>query len=217
MATEMNDTDLLVKMADGDLVAIEAKYHFACLTKYRNRYRSHVRRGSSPANEALKRAKATAFAKTVSYIASALEDGTYIFRVAEVHKLYQSYLEILGADITVNRTRLKTDLLEHFQTSAVQEQFDGKNSLLVFPDGMHEMFETAKLLSNYKSEALQIAKIAKEIRKEMFAFEHFKFSGSFPQNCQSISVPYNLKLLIAMILDGTSTADSDTQSCLTIA
>ncbi len=43
MATEMNDTSLLVKLADGDLVAIEAKYHFACLTKYRNRYRSHVR------------------------------------------------------------------------------------------------------------------------------------------------------------------------------
>ena len=139
---------------------------------------------------------------------------SYIFKVAEVHKLYQSYLENLGVDIT--RTRLKTDLLEHFQTSAIQEQFDGKNSLLVFPDGMHEMFQTAKLLSDYKSEGLQIAKITKEIREEMFAFEHFKFSGSFPPNCQSTSVPYNLKFLIAMILEGTS-ADIDTQACLTIA
>ncbi len=72
-------------------------------------------------------------------------------------------------DITVNRTRLKADLLEHFQTSAVQEQFDGKNSLL--PDCMHEMIKTA---SDYKSEALRIAKMAKEIREEMFAFQHFK-------------------------------------------
>jgi len=32
MATEMNDTDLLVELAEGDLVAIEAKYHFACLS-----------------------------------------------------------------------------------------------------------------------------------------------------------------------------------------
>jgi len=54
-----------------------------------------------------------------------------------------------------------------------------KNSILVFPDGMHETFQTAKLLLNYKSEVLQIAKIAKEIREEIFAFEHFKFSGSF--------------------------------------
>jgi len=43
MATEMNDTSVLVDLADGDLVAIEAKYHLACLTKYRNRYRSHCR------------------------------------------------------------------------------------------------------------------------------------------------------------------------------
>jgi len=44
----------------------------------------------------------------------------------------------------------------------------GKNSILVFPDGMHETFQTAKLLSNYKSEALQIAKVAKEIRLCLF-------------------------------------------------
>ncbi len=33
MASEMNDTDMLVKLADGDLVAIEAKYYLSCLTK----------------------------------------------------------------------------------------------------------------------------------------------------------------------------------------
>ena len=32
MAAEMNDTDLSVKLTDGDLVAIEAKYHLAHLT-----------------------------------------------------------------------------------------------------------------------------------------------------------------------------------------
>ncbi len=116
MATEMNDTDLLVKMADGD---IEVKYHFACL--YRNRYRSHVRRGSSPANEALKRAKATAFAKTVSYIASALEDGTYIFRVAKVHKLYQSYL---------GRTSLSTELVSKLIYWNIFKHQLSKNSLM---------------------------------------------------------------------------------------
>ena len=67
-------------------------------------------------------------------------------------------------------------------------------------------FQSAKLLSDYKSEALQISRNASDIRREMFAHEHFKFSGSFPQNCQSISVPYNLKLLIAVIFDGTSLA-----------
>ena len=76
---------------------------------------------------------------------------------------------------------------------------------------MHEMFNTAKLLSDYKSATLQVAKIAKEIRKEIFACEHFKFAGCFPQNCQSTSVLYSPKLL------GGLSTDINTQACLTIA
>ena len=44
MATQMN---LLGKLAGGDLVALEAKHHFTCLTKYRNQYRSHIRSDTS--------------------------------------------------------------------------------------------------------------------------------------------------------------------------
>ena len=121
-------------------------------------------------------------------------------------------------DIAVNKFRLNTELLEYFQNSTVQQQFDRKklSSSFSFPDGMHEMLNTAKLLSEYKSVTLQVAKIAKNIRKEMFACKHFKFAGSFPQNCQSTSVLYSLKLLIAMILGGLSD-DINTQACLNIA
>ena len=42
MATQMSDTNLLGKLAGGDLVALEVKYHFTCLTKYRNQYWSHI-------------------------------------------------------------------------------------------------------------------------------------------------------------------------------
>ena len=54
-------------------------------------------------------------------------------KVAELHKLYQNNLETLGMDIiAVNRFRLNTELLEFFQNSTVQEQFDGTTGLLVF-------------------------------------------------------------------------------------
>ena len=80
------------------------------------------------------------------------------------------------------------------------------------------MFQCANLQSDYKSEALQISRIASDIHREMFAHEHFKFSGSFPQNCQSLSVACDLKLLIVMILDGTSSNSSvNSQACLSIA
>ena len=47
MATQMSYTNLLGKLAGGDLLALEAKYHFTCLTKYRNQYQSHIRRDTS--------------------------------------------------------------------------------------------------------------------------------------------------------------------------
>ena len=43
MATQMSDTKLLGKLEGGDPVALEAKYHFTCLTKFRNQYRLHIR------------------------------------------------------------------------------------------------------------------------------------------------------------------------------
>ena len=159
-----------------------------------------------------------AFARTVSFIENGLDDGTFIFKMSDVHRLCQEYLKDFGVDFNINITRLKRELLEHFETSAVQEQSDGKKVLLVFPEGMQEMFQCANLQSDYKSEALQISRIASDICREMFAHEHFKFSGSFPRNCQSLSVPYNLKLVIAMILDGTSSNSSvNSQACLSIA
>jgi len=40
IATELQDAELMARMEGGDLVALEAKYHLACLTTIRNRYRS---------------------------------------------------------------------------------------------------------------------------------------------------------------------------------
>lgn len=47
MASEMEETNLLMKLADRDLIAIEANYHLACLMKYRNQYHSHIRNSHS--------------------------------------------------------------------------------------------------------------------------------------------------------------------------
>ena len=80
---------------------------------------------------------------------------------------------------------------------------------------MYEVLQATKLQSNYKSETSQIAEIAKNIREEIFTHGSFKFSGSFPRNWQNTSVPYILKLLIAMILDRIgSSANIDSQACL---
>ena len=40
MATDLQETELMARIEDGDLVALEAKYHLECLTALRYYYRS---------------------------------------------------------------------------------------------------------------------------------------------------------------------------------
>ena len=53
-----------------------------------------------------------AFARTVSFIENGLNDGTFIFKMSDVHRLCQEYLKDLGVDFNINKTRLKRELLE---------------------------------------------------------------------------------------------------------
>ena len=41
--TELNDSRLLVRIVEGDVIRIGAKYHLKCLIELTNRYRGHVR------------------------------------------------------------------------------------------------------------------------------------------------------------------------------
>ena len=131
MANEMSNSDMLVQMSGGvDLVAIEGKYHLSCLTNYRNRYRAFLRAQpvTSQSSISSKQAKARAFAELVMYIESAIEEGTHGFKLAELHTAYESSL----INFSANRTRLKVELLEHFQECGIQEQTDGKKTLFYF-------------------------------------------------------------------------------------
>ena len=75
-------------------------------------------------------------------------------------------------------------------------------------------------MDSCKSEALQIANITKSIRDAIFKQDGYHFSGAFPPHCQQDCIPYNLKLLISMILYGPSLKSEETvnsQACLTAA
>ena len=69
---------------------------------------------------------------------------------------------------------------------------------------------------------MKLAAVAKLVRSEIFqGNESFKFDGKFPLYCQKDSVPYNLNLLISMILYGPNLSDEEnyinSQSCLTLS
>ena len=121
----MCDSELLIRLAGGiDLVAAEGKYHLSCLTKYRSRYRSFIRSqsASSKSNVAVKQVKACAFAELVMHMESSLEEGTYAFKLAELHDSYENRLKKLHVDFSTNRTRLKEDLIDYFKEHGIQEE-----------------------------------------------------------------------------------------------
>ena len=138
---KMLDTEIIAKIRVSDLVAIEAKYHVSCLVKYWNTYQSFLRQQHSPKNWSREQHKARAFTELVGFIEASQEKETYLFKLSEIHQLYQQHLNDLGEDITSNKTPFKDMRLQHFSEIGIQEKSDGKNTVLVFPESMCHMLQ----------------------------------------------------------------------------
>ena len=68
MATELQDSSLLARISGGDLIAIEAKYHFNCLSKFKNSCRSAQRAQCNPSiSQQDQLIQAQEFANLISY------------------------------------------------------------------------------------------------------------------------------------------------------
>ncbi len=222
MAMDLQDTLLLARISGGDLVALEAKYHYNCLSSYKSQYRSLVRSKASFEDSKIeeKLILARAFAELVCYVESNIENGDFIFKMSQLHDLFENRLISLGVEKSINPTRLKRQLLEHF-SGGCQEQQDGNKVLLVFNEGFKKLLKESMISRDLESEAIAMTKLVKVIRHEIFNWRNsFTFSGSFPPNCQLHSVPTVLKTLISMMLNGPNVqhqGNVDSQACLTLS
>ena len=70
-----------------------------------------------------------------------MELGTLLFRLADLHSLYVDRLSDFSIHKSVNKTRLKTELLNLF--SKAQEHCVGKSTAIVFKQGMENMLKEA--------------------------------------------------------------------------
>ena len=84
---------MLTKISGGDLVAIEAEYHFSCLSEHRNQHRYYLRKKRKEVDTDYERVKPRAFVKVVSYVKAVIEDNLYMFEVKEYRCLYQKQLK----------------------------------------------------------------------------------------------------------------------------
>ena len=99
---ELEDTDLLAKLAPGDMVALEAKYHAKCLTKLYNRARAIT--GSAIADtgiDAHAHLSGIAFAELVMFMEESRKEEEIVptFKLSDLARMYKAQLQKLGAPV----------------------------------------------------------------------------------------------------------------------
>ena len=180
MAVQMQDSQLITKLAAGDMFAIEAKCHSRCMLAYKCKYIAYVRSysetGTTTNDDSA--AEACTFAELISFMESLAESGTLLFKLSSLHDLYVSRLRNLHVDKSVNKTRLKNRIIGHYH-GEIKEQSDGKNTVLAFNQGIETLLKDALKKCNCEEEAFRFVNVAKYIRNDVFQMPGFSFSGEF--------------------------------------
>lgn len=75
---------------------------------------------------------------------------------------------------------------------------------------MQRLIEAA-VKCDYEGDAIILVRAAKICQEDIFESERFHFDGSFPPICQEQSAPTTLKMLVAMLLNGTELKQQDSR------
>ena len=160
-AIKLKDNELLAKLSDGDVVAIEAKHHVKCLVALYNKVRKLETAVPSESSKE-KSLHGIAFAALVSYLEEFREDreSVAVFKLADLAKMYTAKLRELGLSSSnkINTTRLKERILGVFPDLGAHTQ--GRDVLLVFNHAIGDAIRRA-CEQDFDSEALHLARAAK--------------------------------------------------------
>ena len=163
-ALETEDTELLAKIAPGDMMALEAKYHRNFLRMLYNKTRKAV---SKDEHEEDAQPHGIAFAELVAFMEGRRSDDCApVFKLADLGNLYQVRLEQLGATEgnRIHTTRLKNRLLSELPGLLPHSQ--GRDTLLTFQDDIGDALKKA---CDQDSDAMPLGRAAQVVRREMFA------------------------------------------------
>ena len=147
-----------------------------------------------------------------------VESGTLLFKLTELHGMYTNHLQSIVIHKSINKTRLKEQFLNNIPQT--QEQFDGRDIIIIFESGMRTMISEALKQRDYSEDTFAISKVAEFIRRDILQHDTYKFTGSFTSGSQEASVSASLMTLVLMILYGTKLNNhqgKEPQACLTIS
>ena len=184
-AKEMEDTKILAKLAEGDMVAREACYHKLCMTKYTNKYRTFCSKRNSTGKQVQHSLENIALSMTNNFIEEQLfgscesEIAPFI-KLSCVRKYYSTCLVNLNAEFTsVNSTRLKENLMRI--NTSLQSTTSGKEVLLSHKNDLSAALKYTREHSS-QNEASLLSRAAQILRRGMSRKKQ-NFSGSFEENC----------------------------------
>ena len=202
-AVQLGDSKILTKLAGGDMVAINARYHLSCLTRLRNRLRDcstqlEKVRDVESADELVLR-------EILCTIDEARNNPSIIpiFKLSELTKRYESRLAELESQhpesCRLNSTRLKERLIS--QRPDLRAEKSGHEVLLIFEEYVGSILKDTLEEDEDRNTAL-LAKAAKIVRTDIFN-TRYEFSGSFEPGCEQKAVPPSLHALVGYILEGS--------------
>lgn len=182
-ASIINDNKLIGKLAVGDMVATEAKYHVKCLVGLYNQARKKKCCSSNAAGSTKDSSyepidiKELAFSELVAFIDESFQvEETVVLKLSDLIKFYSSKLiDLGGMQSRVNATRLKTRLLAAFPDLTAHTQ--GREVLLVLS---HEIGSVLLEAKQRDSEAFYLAKAAMFVRREILQVKN-TFNGTFSE------------------------------------
>jgi hypothetical protein len=197
----LQDRKLLGKLSEGDMHALDARYHLSCMTSLSNRIRKH--NAEQVKGDLKNKADSLVLAELISYIEEFRQDETLpVFKLSDLGRLYESRLKEQDPDFSgkINTTRLKERLMNLIPDLRAQGQ--GRDVMLMFNSDIGEAIKIA-CSNNDDDDAIHLVRAAQILRKDIFTKE-YTFDGSLKPGCEKDAVPESVLALVRMILRGPS-------------
>lgn len=204
-AVVLGEERIVALLAEGDLVAIEAKYHQNCYTGFNRRYDAICKQDRASEN-----LEAATENELLQFIKEEVTGGRRIFALQDLTDMMTERLEQHGIQKTVNGTRLKDRVLEHFP-NLTEEKGIRDRVFIVCSKTARRIISDATQTPDEEARTLLMA--ASILRKAVFDHDTtFKFDGSFPNGCEESSVPQRIKYFFRQLLAGPKSSPEQENS-----
>lgn len=214
-AVALGMDNVVAALAEGDLVAIEAKYHRNCYTTFNRQYQELLQR-SEPV-QVSEDMEATIENELFQFIKEEIAGARKIFALEDLTDIMTERLQQHGIQKTVNCTRLKNRILEQFP-DLTEEKGVRNRVFLVCSETARKVISDACHTPEEESRILLMA--ASILRKAVLDHDtSFTFRGSFPAGCEESAVPPRLKYFFRQLLAGpkSSPAKNNSRPVLTVS